>query len=250
MEQGTPAAEDATPTAEDEDMCESTDAGEENADEKMMALTASPSRPSSTRTNAGHGVPGGMSLPADEAQSPKRPCAAPALEAERDEFLSLFLDEGEMDEEELHAAEEEEFIIMEAAADSGAGDNVASEADAPGYEVNGSAAPRRGSRFVGAGGHGMKNQGEMLLKMEAPIDDGRDQPIESMFQVADVVRPLFSVSRICDHGNNTMTFDKTKAVVRNPKGKVLMVFKRKGNLYIAQMKVRNPKHASFGRQGQ
>ena len=103
---------------------------------------------------------------------------------------------------------------------------------------------------MGAGGHGMKNQGEMLLKMEAPIDDGRDQPIESMFQVADVVRPLFSVSRICDHGNNTMTFDKTKAVVRNPKGKVLMVFKRKGNLYIAQMKVRNPKHASFGRQGQ
>ena len=102
---------------------------------------------------------------------------------------------------------------------------------------------------MGAGGHGMKNQGEMLLKMEAPIDDGRDQPIESMFQVADVVRPLFSVSRICGHRNNTMTFDKTKAVVRNPKGKVLMVFKRKGNLYIAQMKVRNPKHASFGRQG-
>ncbi len=83
MEQGTPAAEDATPTAEDEDMYESTDAGEENADEKMMALTASPSRPSSTCADAGHGVPGGMSLPADEAQSPKRPCTTSSPSSSR-----------------------------------------------------------------------------------------------------------------------------------------------------------------------
>ena len=95
----------------------------------------------------------------------------------------------------------------------------------------------------------MKNKGEMTLLMEAPNGTDRDTPVEALFQVADVVRPLFSVSKICDRGNNTMTFDKEKAVVRNPRGKILCVFKRQGNLYIAQMKVRNPKHSSFGRPG-
>ncbi len=102
---------------------------------------------------------------------------------------------------------------------------------------------------MGAGGHRIKNQGEMLLQMEAPGENGKDSPVDAMFQVADVCRPLFSVSRICDRGSNTMTFDKEKAVVRNPQGKTICIFKRRGNLYIAQMKVRNPKHSSFGGQG-
>ncbi len=46
-----------------------------------------------------------------------------------------------------------------------------------------------------------------------------------------------------------MTFDKDKSVVRNPHGKILRVFMRQGNLYIAQMKVRNPRHSSFARPG-
>ena len=172
-----------------------------------------------------------------------------ALQAERDEFLSLLLDDEELAEEELNAAEEEEFILMDVAADSGAGDNVASKVDAPGYTVRESAASKRGGKFVGAGGHRIKNQGEMLLQMEAPGENGKDSPVDAMFQVADVCRPLFSVSRICDRGSNTMTFDKEKAVVRNPQGKTICIFKRRGNLYIAQMKVRNPKHSSFGGQG-
>ena len=172
------------------------------------------------------------------------------LEVQRAEFLSLLISDGDFDDEEVHAAEEEpEYIVMEAAADSGAGDNVASKADAPGYKVRPSAASRRGGRFVGAGGHGMDNQGEMTLLMEAPNGTEKDTPVEALFQVADVVRPLFSVSKICDRGNNTMTFDREKAVVRNPRGKILCVFKRKGNLYIAQMKVRNPRHSSFARPG-
>ena len=95
----------------------------------------------------------------------------------------------------------------------------------------------------------MKNKGQMNLQMEAPNGTGKNTPVEALFQVADVVRPLFSVSKICDRGNCTMLFDKDKAVVRNASGKIICVFKRQGNLYIAQMRVRNPKHSSFGRQG-
>ena len=95
----------------------------------------------------------------------------------------------------------------------------------------------------------MQNQGEMVLRMEAPNGTETDTQVDTLFQVADVVRPLFSVSEICDRGNNTMTFDKHKAVVRNSKGKVICIFKRQGNLYVAQMKIRNPKHSGFGGPG-
>ena len=171
------------------------------------------------------------------------------MEREMAEFLSLLVDDNEY-EQELNITEEEEYITVDVAADSGAGDNVASKADAPGYEVKESAASRRGGNFVGAGGHRMKNQGEMLLHMQAPVgEEGQLSPVDAMFQVADVCRPLFSVSRICDKGDNKMIFDKRKAVVVSPKGKILCVFRRQGNLYIAQMKVKNPRHPSFGRQG-
>ena len=169
------------------------------------------------------------------------------LERERDEFLALLIGDDEEDEE-LNMAEEE-FITMEVTADSGAGDHVASKADAPGHPVKESAASRRGGKFVGAGGHKIPNQGEMLVRMEAPCEGEDESSIAATFQGADVCRPLFSVARICDKGNNTMTFDKSKALVKNPHGKVLCKFERQGNLYVAKMKVRNPKHSSFGRPG-
>ncbi len=169
------------------------------------------------------------------------------LERERDEFLALLIGDDEEDEE-LNMAEEE-FITMEVTADSGAGDHVASKADAPGNPVKESAASRRGGKFVGAGGHKIPNQGEMLVRMEAPCEGEDESSIAATFQGADVCRPLFSVARICDKGNNTMTFDKSKALVKNPHGKVLCKFERQGNLYVAKMKVRNPKHSSFGRPG-
>ena len=89
------------------------------------------------------------------------------LEKEKNEFISLLLND-EIPEEELNTAEQDEFIVVDVAADSGAGDNVASKADAPGYEVRESAMSRRGGKFVGAGNHKFPNQGEMLLHMEAP----------------------------------------------------------------------------------
>ncbi len=171
-----------------------------------------------------------------------------ASQEEIDEFMNFFLDG---DEEELNAADDEpEFIEVEAAADSGAGDNVASRVDVPGFKIRESEGSRRGQNFKDAGGHRMKNEGEVQLQMEAPGEkEDTFNPVNTVFQIADVCRPLMAVSRMCDKGDNTVTFDKQKAVVRNAKGQVICVFRRQGNLYVGRMKIKNPRWRDFRRQG-
>jgi len=95
----------------------------------------------------------------------------------------------------------------------------------------------------------MANEGQMVLEMLAPTEDGAHREVDVTWQVADVCRPLLSVSKICDKAEHTAAFDRKRAVVRDAKGRIVCVFTRKGNLYIGRMKVRNPKHPSFGGQG-
>ncbi len=172
-----------------------------------------------------------------------------APQEEVNEFLKVFFDPEE-GAEVMVADDEPEWIEMEAAADSGAGDNVASTVDVPGYEVEPSEGSRRGQNFVGAGNERIRNEGEVHLQMAAPTDDDEIfNPVNATFQIAKVCRPLMSVSRICDRGECTVTFDSKKGVVRNKKGQIIMVFHRKGNLYVGKMKVRNPRHKGFRGQG-
>ena len=155
-------------------------------------------------------------------------------------------------ESELNTAENEvpEYIDVDVAADSGAGDNVLSRVDVPGHVVQESPGSRRGQKFKGAGGHVMENEGQMALDMLAPLEDEDTyNEVGVTWQVADVCRPLLSVSKVCDKSNHTVTFDAKKAIVRDAKGRIVCVFHRKGNLYIGRMRVRNPAHPSFGGQG-
>ena len=92
----------------------------------------------------------------------------------------------------------------------------------------------------------MANEGQTVLEMMAPLEDGEHNTVDVTWQVADVCRPLMSVSKICDNAKRTVTFDAKNAVVRGVNGRIVCVFQRKGNLYIGRMKVRNPSHPSFG----
>ena len=156
---------------------------------------------------------------------------------------------------ELNVAsnEEQEFleVLFEAALDSGAGDHVAKQGDAPGYKVEESWGSRVGQNFIGAGGHRMKNQGQIKLMLRAPNGD-RGKDIRTTVQCADVTRPLLSVSKICDAGMK-VTFDQEKAVIIDQKGKEVCRFMRKKGLYVASMKIRNPnykpKDKSFAGRG-
>ena len=55
------------------------------------------------------------------------------------------------------------------------------------------------------------------------MGDGGTIPIESVFKIAAVTRPLMSVGRICDEGH-TVTFDDVVAVVRSKEGLELRMF--------------------------
>ena len=63
--------------------------------------------------------------------------------------------------------------------------------------------------------------------------------IKSIFQVAEITRPLMSVSRVCELGHKCV-FDDSKAEVIAKNGTVLCTFKRKGGLYVAEMKLKAP----------
>ena len=67
--------------------------------------------------------------------------------------------------------------------------------------------------------------------------------MSSIFQVAEITRPLMSVSRICDQ-DMVCIFEKTHARVVDPKGNTVARFERDGGLYTCAMKLRKPAEPS------
>ena len=125
------------------------------------------------------------------------------------------------------------------ALDSGAGEHVADETSAPAYAVEESEGSKVGQNFVTAGGGRLRNRGQLKLNLRA--DNGRKgRDVRLTFQVANVTRPLLSVSKICDAGF-VVKFTSEMAIVEDKKGKEVCRFIRRKGLYIASMKLRNPK---------
>ena len=131
--------------------------------------------------------------------------------------------------------------------DSGCVDHLVDMGDIPGYACVLEASPgsKRGQRFVVGNGAKVRNEGQVLLQMST-TSTGRDSNLCSVFQVAEITRPLMSVSRICDHGLECL-FTKKNAKILSPDGAVLAVFEREGGLYTATMKLKAPKHPENGR---
>jgi hypothetical protein len=109
----------------------------------------------------------------------------PGVEKLQEEFASVVHDIGALEDigvnffeaepdSELNAAESEvpEFIDVDVAVDSGAGDNVLAGVDVPGHKILDSPGSLRGQQFKGAGGHVMANEGQIVLKMLAPLEEG------------------------------------------------------------------------------
>ena len=110
--------------------------------------------------------------------------------------------------------------------------------DAPGYSIGESEGSRKKHGFVVGNGEKIPNRGEMNLKLDIE-EGGSKHGINAIFQVAQVTRPLMSVSKTCD-SDFTCHFYKDKAEVRNMKGQVLCTFIRRGGLYICKMRLRSP----------
>ena len=128
---------------------------------------------------------------------------------------------------------------IEITLDSGCCEHVMDLGDAPGYGafLTQSDGSRRKQNFIVGNGQKVPNEGQLVLNLES--DGGENRKIKSTFQVAEVTRPLMSVSRVCDQGL-TCNFTDTHALVLDKAGKIVVKFERRGGLYIARMKLKPP----------
>jgi len=130
------------------------------------------------------------------------------------------------------------------AMDSGAGDHVASPEDVEGFAVEESPNSKIGRNFVAANGGKIRNHGQSTVRMKTK----NGMRVASTFQVADVTRPLYSVSKLCDAGYD-VAFSKTEGLVTKD-GKVIHRFHREGGLYVCEMHIGDDgSDPSFGGQG-
>ena len=114
-------------------------------------------------------------------------------------------------------------IDLEMVLDSGACEHVMDSEDGPGYAVSDSPGSRRGQGFVVGDGASVANKGQVQLNLEMGSADGTVRDLASTFQVAEINRPLMSVSKICDAGL-TCVFNSAGADVMNAKGVAICRF--------------------------
>ena len=135
---------------------------------------------------------------------------------------------------------------IEVALDSGCCEHVLDIVDAPGYinSILPSPGSRRGQQFVVGNGQRIANEGQVEISMATLDSDPRF--VKSVFQVAEVTRPLISVSRIADRGYDCIFGEHEARAVHRQTGAVACKFLRDGGLYVAKFKLKKPE--PFGRQ--
>ena len=82
-------------------------------------------------------------------------------------------------------------------------------------------------------GERVENKGQVKLKMKSPGEGGF--LMSSVFHVAEITRPLMSVSRICDQ-DMVCIFEKTHARIVDKEGREVARFARDGGATGAQMR--------------
>ena len=113
--------------------------------------------------------------------------------------------------------------------------------DVPGYVVEASAGSKCGQGFLVGNGERVPNRGQLRLRMKSNGDDG--VLMSSIFQVAEITRPLMSVSKICDQ-DMICIFEKSHARIVDQQNNVVARFEREGGLYTCTMRLRKPEDPS------
>ena len=157
-------------------------------------------------------------------------------------MTSMVCEEEEYDEP-VYEVDDEEFeeLILTLTADSGAGNHIASRRDIGGYAklIGPSPGSIAGKGFIAADNNKIANEGQVALRLQG--EEEGDPMVNSVFQIADVNRPLMSVGRICDQGHR-VCFDSEKGeVICKRTGKVVLTFRRRGGLYTADLVLKAPK---------
>ena len=126
--------------------------------------------------------------------------------------------------------EEKKWVKVDSVVDSGAFAPVAPPTMLPNVKVEPSPGSIRGQKYTSASKHKLKNLGQQ--KIQACTEQGDET--EVLFQIADVSKPLVSVSSICERGNRVL-FGKSGGVVINMKTGKEIPFYRRNNIYVLSL---------------
>ena len=121
------------------------------------------------------------------------------------------------------------YTPFKAVMDSGAGEHVCGAKCAPTIPIRPSAGSRRGQRYVAANGGRLPNEGEQYMRMWTTEGTEADM----IYQVAEVKRPLCSISRLCDRGNRVI-FGSGGGVIHNLRTGNVTPFSREGGVYVLE----------------
>ena len=137
-------------------------------------------------------------------------------------------------------------VDIDVVLDSGCSDHVMNvELDAPGYEVGPSAGSAQGRGFIVGNGERVPNRGESKVNLRATDGQGAPVNFTSVFQSAQITRPLMSVAKICKNGYRC-NFTEDAANVVDQQGATVCTFTRQNGIYVSRMKLRAP--TPFGGQ--
>ena len=122
------------------------------------------------------------------------------------------------------------WVKVKSVMDSGASVPVAPPSMLPNVQVKPSEGSKRGQKFTSASKHKLKNLGEQRAK--AYTEQG--EQAEVLFQIADVSKPLVSVSAICERGNRVI-FGRNGGIVQNLYTGSQTPFYRENGVYVLSM---------------
>ena len=151
------------------------------------------------------------------------------------------------DPEVNHIKKEPQWVKLEAVVDSGAAESVAPVGMAPWVPKRESEGSKRGQTYLSASGDKLPNLGEKQFDMLTSEGNWA----QATFQVAEVTRPLCSVSKICDKGNRVV-FELGGGYVEHIATGWRTRFARQNNVYVLEMYVQDGGSEGakdFGRQG-
>ena len=116
-----------------------------------------------------------------------------------------------------------EMVALEITIDSGAAENVLNEGSVPSVQTKPSMGSRTGVGFLAANGDKIPNQGEKKLRVIT--QEGLERSM--LFQVAQVTKPLGSVSKICKKGHRVVFNDDGSYIENKITGEYMNLRERK-----------------------
>lgn len=132
---------------------------------------------------------------------------------------------------------------MTSVLDSGYVDNVMPPSILEEHPIRKPEGSRRGQKYTVADGKEIPNMGERNL--QASSEDGSG--LDMAYQVAEVTRPLTSISDTCDKGNLAI-FGRAGGVVINMLENTAVPFQRVGKTFEMDLWVQKRPGQGFGRQ--